>query len=148
MTRQEIAANYQTLLTTIVQQKGAIDAIVYLWALEDRSLLKDYSILASMLQGIAAGKIAVKHILLAAQWPTQKNDPNLERCYAESWIGFERSLKLILPGVQLRAVYEEIVQQPTGITEWTNRIWAELNSAEKDRCCIHKGSGIYSKCNL
>jgi polyketide synthase PksN len=137
ITQKADGADYAALFGKIIQEQGAVDAIVYLWPLEDAGLLKDYDIPVAILQGIAGRKIAIKQILLAAQWMTQQDSINLDRCYAESWIGFERSLKLILPGVQLTAVYEETVQPTINISDWTKRIWDELNSTDK-RSVLYK----------
>jgi|GEM_PF-2362277 len=138
---QERTANFQTIFSRMAQEHGAIGAILYLWPIENPSLLQDYDTIVAILQAIGAAKIPTRHILLAAAWQQQRDTMNIQRCYAESWIGFERSLNLILPGVQLKAVYEE-ADQPAAMTAWTNRLWAELNSNEK-RSALYKNGTRY-----
>lgn len=136
--RKANATAYAAIFRKIVQDHGAIDAMLYLWPVEDASLLKDYDMMVAILQGIAVSRITTRQVVLAAQWQ-QQDDACLDRCYAESWMGFERSLNLVLPGVQLKAVYEEVFDQPAALTEWASRSWAELNSAEKKSALYKQG---------
>ena len=109
---------------------GEVDALMYLWALEDASCIEDYSAIVYLLQAMVATKLKVKRILLGAQF---KND--LERCHLESWIGFERSLGLTLPDTQLAAVYQE-----TGpLKDWIGKLWAELQSVKFQSVWYQKG---------
>ena len=51
---------------------------------------------------------------------------SLERCYLESWIGFERSLGLAWPGAKLKVLIAG-AEGGDGIDEnWFSRLWAEL----------------------
>ena len=113
--------------TRVGLREGEMDAILYLWALEDSSCIEDCSGIVYLLQGMAAVKLKTKRVLLGAQFGN-----GLERCYLESWIGFERSLGLILPNTQVTAVYQEAALQETGtvvMQDWLRHLWAELQHA-------------------
>ena len=97
--------SYRATLEKIREEHGAIDAVLYLWPLEDESCRTDYSGIVHLLQAIAATKLKARRILLGAPF---KN--GLERCYVESWIGFERSLGIVMPTTQVAAVYQAAKQ--------------------------------------
>ena len=52
---------------------------------------------------MAGAKLKIRRILLAGQFAG-----GLERCYLEAWIGFERSLGLILPNTPVAAIYQAV----------------------------------------
>ena len=116
---------YVKAFRSLREDTGAdeVDAILYLWALEDSSCIEDCSGIVYLLQGLAAVKLKAKRVLMGAQ-----SGNGLERCYLESWIGFERSLGLILPNTQVAAVYQAAAQE-TGtvvMVDWLRHLWEEL----------------------
>ena len=114
--------SYQAVFQSIHQDFEEIDAILYLWPLEDSGCLQDYSCIVHILQAIAATKLKAKRILLAAQY---KN--GLDRCYPESWIGFERSLGLVLPYTQVAAIYQTAQElNRETVKDWVRMLWMEL----------------------
>lgn len=62
--------------------------------------MKDYSILYHVIRAAASLRSKPRRILLSAQCGS-----DTDISYAESWIGLERSLKLILPETDTAAVY-------------------------------------------
>ncbi|QIC04840.1 SDR family NAD(P)-dependent oxidoreductase [Brevibacillus sp. 7WMA2] len=132
-TRQIYAVNrndrshFEEAFTSIKNDFGAIDAILYLWPLEDESCRKDYASIVYMVQALDSSKLKAGRLLLGAAY---KND--LERCHAESWIGFERSLGFILMDTQMSVViYAD--GNAAGQTLEQHRIqilWAELEGAD------------------
>ncbi len=82
------------------QVAGKADAVLYGWPLEDEKAVKDYSILYHVIRAAASLRSKPRRILLSAQCGT-----DTDISYAESWIGLERSLKLILPETDTAAVY-------------------------------------------
>ena len=103
---------------------GEVDAILYLWPLEDTGCLRDYSRIVHILQAIAATRLKAERILLAAQYENE-----LERCYPESWIGFERSLGLVLPHTQIAAIYQTARElNPETIKDWAGKLRSELQT--------------------
>ena len=100
-----------------------MDAMLYLWALEDSRHIQGTSCIVYILQAVISVKLKLKRLLLVGEF---KNA--LERCYMESWIGFERSLGLVLPNTQIVAFYQEAKEQSRDIVikDWLQKFWAEL----------------------
>nr|WP_092067195.1 amino acid adenylation domain-containing protein [Dendrosporobacter quercicolus]NSL46456.1 amino acid adenylation domain-containing protein [Dendrosporobacter quercicolus DSM 1736]SDL51088.1 amino acid adenylation domain-containing protein [Dendrosporobacter quercicolus] len=117
--------SFQQVFQSIAEDYGQVDAMLYLWPLEDHSAIKDYLGIVNILQGIAAAKLKAKRFLLAAQF-----DNELNRCYLESWIGFERSLGLVLPNTEMSIIYQAACDQnqETVLRDWLEKIWAELQA--------------------
>jgi acyl transferase domain-containing protein/thioesterase domain-containing protein len=126
---------YSKVFHSIQGDYGEVDAILYLWALEDSSCIQDYSSIVYILKAIASVKLKAKRLLLTAQFAN-----GLERCYLESWIGFERSLGVILPGTQVSAIYQEASgdNQEVIMRDWLPPIWAELQ-ADKTKSVLYQG---------
>ena len=125
--------SYRATLEQIREEHGAIDAVLYLWPLEDESCRTDYSGIVHLLQAIAAAKLKARRILLAAPF---KN--GLERCYVESWIGFERSLGIVMPTTQVAAVYQA-EKQAAKIKDWIGKLWAELKAPKAQSALYQNG---------
>ena len=75
-------------LGTLVAQVGPMDALLYLWPLEQPSCTLDPGHVHSLLQGLGI-KGAPLRVLLAGCVSDE-----LARVYLNAWVGFERSLKL------------------------------------------------------
>lgn len=138
----EISGSYKSIFNDIIKGHGEIDAIIYLWPLEDRAFIRNYESLVAILQGIAACKLKTKHFMLAGSWTTGVAGQDLDRCYLESWIGFERSLKIVLPDVILKSVYQELPDSDIDIKEWMLKIWEEIHQFES-RSALYKGDKRY-----
>ncbi|WP_457807131.1 SDR family NAD(P)-dependent oxidoreductase [Bacillus amyloliquefaciens] len=91
---------YQETFRHIETAAGKADAVLYGWPLEDEKVVKDYSILYHVIRAAASLRSKPRRILLSAQCGI-----DTDISYAESWIGLERSLKLILPETDTAAVY-------------------------------------------
>ncbi len=140
--KKEDAESYKAVFGEITATHGEMDAVVYLWALEDLSFIHNYNVLVAVLQGMGTAKVQTKHFLLAGQWEQPGEESGLNRCYLESWIGFERSLRLILPGVGLKAVYRETPDDQVDLKAWMGVLWTELYSPET-RSALHKAGKRY-----
>jgi amino acid adenylation domain-containing protein len=118
---------YEQAFQSISEDYGDVDAMLYLWQIEDTTCIQDYSTIVYMLQSIAAVKLKAKRVLLGAQF---KN--GLERCYLDSWIGFERSLGLVLPNTEVTVIYQEACEQDQGIVmkDWLDKLWAEFQTSK------------------
>ncbi|MBZ9609901.1 SDR family NAD(P)-dependent oxidoreductase [Clostridium estertheticum] len=111
---------YKEVLRNIREDYGEVNSILYLWAFEDYSLIRDYSCIVYILQAISNTKLNVKRLLLAAQF-----ENSLDRCYIESWIGFERSLKLVLPKTNVALVFQEAENQDMQ-RNWMHKLCLEV----------------------
>jgi polyketide synthase PksN len=115
---------YQKAFQSIQEENGNVDAILYLWPLEDKRHIQDTSCIVHILQAITSVKLNPRRFLLAAQYENA-----LDRCYLESWIGFERSLGLVLPRTEVAAVLQEAkATQKPAMEDWLPRLMAELKT--------------------
>ncbi|MCU1347781.1 MAG: polyketide synthase, partial [Acidobacteria bacterium] len=85
-------ATYAEALRAIAHDHGSVDAILYLWAVEDRTLLAEAGPIVHLVQAIEASQLSCPHLWLAG-----RSESHLDRCHLDSWIGFERSLPHVLP---------------------------------------------------
>ncbi|SMO96318.1 beta-ketoacyl reductase, partial [Melghirimyces algeriensis] len=120
LNREEGPAYRQTL-NQIAADWGTGFALFYLWPLEDRASIRDYRPLFHLLQ--AAGEAQPARFLWAGEWTTP-----LERCYLESWIGWERSLGLILPQMGVAGILRKVTPEGLDMVEWLDRLADELAS--------------------
>ncbi|MGY3837443.1 SDR family NAD(P)-dependent oxidoreductase [Bacillus atrophaeus] len=118
---------YKEAFRRIQEEHGEVDAILYLWALEDQSCIQDYSCIVYLLQAMASAKLQPSRLLLAGGF-----ENGLDRCYVESWIGFERSLGLVLPNTKVTGVFQTIdSQNRRSMEDWARKIWTELQAASE-----------------
>lgn len=92
----------QQALRSVQEQQGEVDALLYLWPLEDASLVEDTKPILDIVQALATTKLKAKSLMLVGQ---HRNAT--ERAFLESWIGFERSLGLVLPDTRAAVVMQE-----------------------------------------
>ncbi|SFS42465.1 PfaD family polyunsaturated fatty acid/polyketide biosynthesis protein [Marininema halotolerans] len=118
------APSYQAVFERIQEANGEIDAIAYLWPLEEKKRVKDYDTLLAWFQGMIAAGVRPKRLLLAGAF-TQRS----EQTYLESWIGLERSLQMVLPKTHMSLLIGESTTSPLShvdMNEWVPRVWQEL----------------------
>ena len=128
--------SYREAFKSIQEDYGEVDAMLYLWTLEDKSCIQDTSPIVYILQGIASTKLKARGVLLGCQF-----DNALDRCFLESWIGFERSLGLVLPNTRVAAIYQEASgkNRKTAMEDWVRKLWAELQAAKLQSALYQEG---------
>ena len=116
---------YREAFQSIGNDFGEVDATCCLWPLEEPGCVEDYSRMVYVLQAMGATKLAAGRVLFTAQYENE-----LERCYIESWIGFERSLQLIMPNTQIAAIFQAVSGQilETVVNDLALKLWAELRA--------------------
>lgn len=90
--------------------------------MEDKRCIKDHSCIVYLLQGMSAAKLHPSRLLLAGCF-----EDSLDRSYLESWIGFERSLGLVLPHTKVTGIFQPAEQG--SMDDWTRKVWAELQAS-------------------
>ncbi|PAY12901.1 SDR family NAD(P)-dependent oxidoreductase [Bacillus sp. 7705b] len=116
---------FEKAFRRIQEEHGEPDAILYLWATEDSSCSQDYSCAVYLLQAMAAAKLQPARVLLAGCF-----ENGFDRSYLESWIGFERSLGLVLPNTKVTGIFQDADQIPKeSMDDWTSKIWMELQAS-------------------
>ncbi|MCP5004987.1 MAG: SDR family NAD(P)-dependent oxidoreductase, partial [Planctomycetes bacterium] len=117
--------SYLKVLQEIAETPKNIDAIVYLWPIEDSQLIQEMGPIVWILQSLKTLNVKVTDLLLAGE----ANNPR-EQSFLESWIGFERSLGMILPQTKVRVLIGSVKPSIRGIKDWAERIWNELHTAD------------------
>ncbi len=120
-------------------ETGAIEAILFLWPLEDRALRSDPSVPLALVQSAALLKARPQRIVLAGYF-----EDGLERCHLESWIGIERSVGSALPSVNLSVFLSDSdPAEPLSMAKLAERLWPALN-ANPTRSLLELGGRLYS----
>ena len=114
------AASYRDAFSRIKAAHGEVDAVLYLWGLEDASCAQDPAIPMHLLQGLASSGLKCGRLLLAGAY-----GDGLARSHLESWIGFERSLGLVWPQTRVAVIGQEA---GLAVEQWLPRLWGELAS--------------------
>src|SRR5262249_52759853 len=129
---------YEAALRQLRETGDPVDAILYLWALEDPQCVRDYTPIVYLLQAMAAAQLKPTRVLLAGQCAPGHT---LERCYLESWIGFERSLGLVLPHTRVVPIYAATAGDAAGAIEaWAVRLWHELQTPKAHAVLYQDGT--------
>ena len=119
---------YEAALRRLREAGHEVGAILYLWALEDPQCIRDYTPVVYLLQAMVAAHLKPERILLAGECAPGYS---VDRCYLESWIGFERSLGLVLPHTQVVPIYAAVAgNAASSIEDWATRLWDELRTPQ------------------
>nr|ADN68479.1 SorD [Sorangium cellulosum] len=127
----------------VVDRRGRIDAVWCSWALEPTGRVDDHAPIVRVIQGLASARVREATVLLAAECASP-----VERCHVESWIGYERSLKHVLPHVRLAIIHEQkyvdgandaaLADAHDPLARWAHRLWDELHG-EKIESALYVG---------
>ncbi|OMF27826.1 SDR family NAD(P)-dependent oxidoreductase [Paenibacillus sp. FSL H8-0259] len=124
--RGDDSASLADAFRDIAVKYGNADALLYMWPLENPQHIQDPSALVHTIQALASTKFEVRKLIAAAAFAN-----GLERCYAESWIGIQRSLGNVLPDTSMGVWLAEagLHGQDAGMKDWLEQIGAELRSS-------------------
>ncbi|WGP11704.1 SDR family NAD(P)-dependent oxidoreductase [Streptomyces sp. SH5] len=137
----DLEGGYRELLRTVVADHGPIDAVAHLWATErtadgshtDPEPLRAF--LRAVAQEAQQGPAGVPgRILLGGSFADGG-----QRCAVESWLGFERSIPLVLPGTSVTVLgmddeatgrlagilADEVGAQPVSALHMDGRRWVQ-----------------------
>jgi acyl transferase domain-containing protein/cation diffusion facilitator CzcD-associated flavoprotein CzcO/acyl carrier protein/nucleoside-diphosphate-sugar epimerase len=109
-----------------------LDSLWYLWPLEEAACKTDTHAIVYLLQALHRTHRSPRNILLAAP-----ADHTVGQCYTASWIGFERSLGLILPTTKVACIYEE--GKKATMKVWAQRL-TSLCSIKDIESILYRGS--------
>lgn len=129
---REQPATFEKAFQSIQEEHGEPDAILYMWPAEDASRIKDHSSIVYLLQGMTAAKLHPSRLLLAGRF-----ENGLDRSYLESWIGFERSLGLVLPHTKVTGIFQPADQ--ASMDDWARKIWTELQASTEQTVLYQNG---------
>ncbi|MFI1761426.1 SDR family NAD(P)-dependent oxidoreductase [Streptomyces sp. NPDC020800] len=116
-------ADWIRVFTKIRERFGAVDGVLNLWPVEEGAGPRSYTDTIQLLQAVATVETGVRYVLQAGEFRD-----GTERAYAESWLGFERSLGQVLPGVRFAAVLDDAggTSARTPMADWFARLSAGL----------------------
>ncbi|HXO67942.1 MAG TPA: SDR family NAD(P)-dependent oxidoreductase, partial [Bradyrhizobium sp.] len=126
---------YAEVLRRIREEYGPLEAVLYFWGLEDPTCVRDLAPIVYLIQGIAVSGVKPAHILLAGPWS------DADRYWVESWIGFERTMGMVLPDTALVSLYRE-GSSPIGpdvMGDWALAACAELCGAKPQTAFYRDG---------
>ncbi|MET8560107.1 SDR family NAD(P)-dependent oxidoreductase [Streptomyces flaveolus] len=125
--------DYVQVFEDIRSRYGAVDGVLNLWSLDDTAEPGSYTVTVHLLRAIAASGLPVGRVLQAGEFRD-----GVERAYAESWLGFDRSLHRALPDVRFAAILEDVQDTPGGTPRgvWFERLWNEWTAGTS-------GSALY-----
>ncbi|MCY8787193.1 SDR family NAD(P)-dependent oxidoreductase [Bacillus inaquosorum] len=130
-------ATFEKAFQSIQDEHGEPDAVLYMWPAEDASCIKDHSLIVYLLQGMSAAKLHPSRLLLAGRF-----ENGLDRSYLESWIGFERSLGLVLPHTKVTGIFQPAEQK--SMDDWARKIWTELQASTEQTVLYQNGKRYVS----
>ncbi|HEX3029215.1 MAG TPA: SDR family NAD(P)-dependent oxidoreductase, partial [Clostridia bacterium] len=127
---------YREAFSNIMDKYGEVDGIIYLWPFEDSGCIEDASPIVHILQAVSDTGLKPGKVILAARYQKE-----LERCYMESWIGFERSIGMAVPDTGVAAVYSEMPgrNEETDIKEWIGVLLEELGDSKTQSVLYRDG---------
>jgi|GEM_PF-4730014 len=123
---------YEKAFRSILADVGEISAMTYLWAYEDAKCMREYRNIVYILQAIASEKVIVERLLLGAPYTSE-----LEKCYLDSWIGFERSI-----GTMMSKTRVKVILQDRKTLEY---ICKELKASYHLQSVLYEGEKRYEK---
>ncbi|HXO73315.1 MAG TPA: amino acid adenylation domain-containing protein, partial [Bradyrhizobium sp.] len=127
--------DYREALDGIRAGHGEVDALLYLWPLEDPGHLQDATSIVRILQAMASVQLRCRRVLLVGDFAS-----GLERSHLESWVGFERSLGLVWPQTKVTILGQERKLHGTAATrECMLRLWGELLSEKAESALFLAG---------
>ncbi|HXO69238.1 MAG TPA: SDR family NAD(P)-dependent oxidoreductase, partial [Bradyrhizobium sp.] len=127
--RRDDAASYAAAFAQIGHEHGGVDAVLYLWAAEGAAAVADAAPIVLSLQAVAASQMKPRRVLLAAPW-----GEDVDRSHADSWIGFERSVGMVLGGTAVTPLY---VAGTATAPDWAALIAVELGAA-RSRAALYR----------
>lgn len=131
---------YEQLFRSIGADHKAITTVAFLWAYDDPAYIEDYRSIVYVLQAMASERVPAERLVLGAPFKT-----DLERCYLESWIGFERSLGPLVSKTRVKAVIQEAEPfHDSGITEQASDwLWREMGAIGKVHSALYQAGKRY-----
>ncbi|WP_313920702.1 SDR family NAD(P)-dependent oxidoreductase, partial [Tahibacter sp.] len=99
--RAEVCAErFAELFASALDSHPDIEAVWYLWPLEDMAVIDDSTVILRLLQGMVRGGMGKGTLLLAAE-----HSSPLQRCYIESWIGYANSIRRTQPDLLVAVIH-------------------------------------------
>lgn len=126
--------SYRRAFRDLLSKKHTISQVLYFWPYEEPALTENYRIVLHIIKALSAEKAEVSKLLLIGQYQEE-----IQRCFLESWIGFERSLgNMIFKTNVYTVIFEKSNFKEGIVTEKdAKKIVKEVNASSKYRSSLH-----------
>jgi acyl transferase domain-containing protein/aryl carrier-like protein len=113
------------VLRDIKTRCSRVDGLLYLWPLEQQSLIQDPMAWVRLVQALAASGLGCQKLVLAGRALDEVAQAQLE-----AWIGAERSIGLVLPDTKIRVLIEAAFGSDAApdMRTWARRLLGELQN--------------------
>ncbi|MCQ4167677.1 SDR family NAD(P)-dependent oxidoreductase, partial [Tahibacter harae] len=132
------AQEWTAALRELRAQRRRFDTLLYLVPVDASAATLDTAAVVALLQGLAAADLHCERLLLAAPYADA-----LQRCEADAWLGFARSLPRAWPGAQLGVIgkHEADEQADTSVRlhGWVDLLWQEACHAACESALYEDG---------
>lgn len=118
--------SYKRIFSDIRENFGRVDGVLYLFPIESSQYDQNYYPLFSIIRAIDSEKLNVNKLILSGDWQNHAAADSLQRCFQESWIGLERTARVILPNTFITCAYNETSKGLVPVDVWFNRLCQEL----------------------
>jgi acyl transferase domain-containing protein/NAD(P)-dependent dehydrogenase (short-subunit alcohol dehydrogenase family)/acyl carrier protein len=116
----------------------AVDAVLDLRPLEEPAAVRDAMGIVTLLKELVNAGVKPRRLLL-----TGASNDAIERCHLESWIGFERSLGLVMPDTEVAVVFREgRLDSDAGLRDWVATLCRELKAAHLASARYRRGARL------
>ncbi len=123
------AEDYVEVFTLLANSCKPPCDILFLWPLEDKSIIDTPTSLVYLLQAVYTRRFQPRRIVLTGEYANE-----LEFCHLDSWVAFERSLRRTLAGTQVFTVIKAAAPAAGGLdktlTDWPAMLAAELRTQQ------------------
>ena len=114
----------QQALAAAGEAHGAIDALVHAASVRAATDERQWRGLLALVQGVSGSRLDVGRVLLCACY-----EDAISRSHAESWIGMERSLRVLMPGLPSAVLLQRgALRDADDVHTWTRRVARELGA--------------------
>ncbi|MCU1245523.1 MAG: pksN 13, partial [Acidobacteria bacterium] len=119
-------------LVAMEREHGTPDALIDLRSLGDRGAVRQPLQIAALVGALMTAGVPWPRLILAGEYAD-----GLERCYVDSWLGFARSLRSVLP--QTRVTVLGCQKSGTSVSDWAARLVAELGTLKPESVLYEEG---------
>jgi acyl transferase domain-containing protein/NAD(P)-dependent dehydrogenase (short-subunit alcohol dehydrogenase family)/acyl carrier protein len=114
--------SYAEALRAIRDEADSVDAVLYLWPLDDPRYVRDVSPVLHLLQATAAAGLKPRRLVMSGLYTNA-----VERCHLDSWVAFERSLGPVMSDMQAAVVFSS---DGVSMRDWTGTLLDALRAPQ------------------
>lgn len=132
---KDASGGYEAAFRVIRESQASVEALLYLLPLHAGESIRHPSAVLPLLRGLAAAQLAPARLIFACPFQNE-----MERCYVDAWVAYERSLKTVFPQTKVAV----IGLGREGLKACAEILWSELHSKE-GRSALYEGGQRYER---